>query len=458
MQNIIQMHKDFSLESFHQKFLEFITAHELIDENDKILIAVSGGMDSIAMFYLFLKTGFSFEVAHFNFLLRGKDSENDENFVKDICVKNKVKFHVNRFDARLFADENAVSVEMAARKLRYDWFKKLVDKYNFTKIAIAHHKNDQLETILLNLTKGCSVAGLRGMKPRTGIYIRPLLDFKRTEIENYIHTNELSYCFDYTNDDIKYQRNFIRHRIIPELKKINPDLENSISENANYLREFDDLMDEVILKKINEIGKIGKNEIKLNIQQLKECKYINLIFYKVLSINQINPNQIKNLKSLINSQTGKFVNLGNFKATIDREFLVIKKNEKITDFSINVDRHFEGIIETPKIKIKIKTIDYQSDINFKDLQFLHLDNDKLSFPLQICYWKHGDKFIPFGMNNFKKISDFLTEMKVPNVIRNHILVVKSSSDIAGVVGYRCSQHFRITKDTKRIFQIEVIKN
>jgi tRNA(Ile)-lysidine synthase len=433
-------------------FLEFIREKELIRSDGKILLAVSGGIDSVLMAKLFYMNNLPFDIAHINFGLRGAESDGDEAFVRDLAKSYQVKFFTKSFDTRKFASEKKISIEMAARDLRNEWLPELMIAGNYQSVALGHHKSDHLETVLMNLTKGTSIRGLRGIKPRSGIYIRPMLFATREEIVAFAHEFGIAWRSDSTNAEIKFQRNLIRANVVPELKKINPSIEGSVFENTYYLGLIETFMNDRYQELYSDIVSPEANDLKINIEGLVSSGMSEFFLFEFLKPFRFNSRIIRKIFQSLNTESGKVFHSEKHELLIDRETLIL--SEKST-----FEKSNELIIHEPGTYLfegKEITIENTVRPNITDLKnpaFAFFDTVVLIYPLIVRYWKPGDYFYPFGMNKSKKLSDFFIDEKVPMNQKRRMMVVESEGEICWIVGMRIDNRFRIEEQTRYIVKI-----
>lgn len=440
-----------------QKFLDFIHQHHLCYKNEKILLAVSGGIDSMVMFHLFIKTGFNISVAHANFGLRGAESDKEELFVKEICKSKKIQFLCKHFNTKQYAVNHHISVEMAARELRYKWFSDLCKEHDFNKVAIAHHKNDHVETILLNLIRGTALRGLRGLKPVRENIIRPLLCLSRQEIEDYATAENLAFLTDSSNRNSNFHRNRIRLKVIPELLKINPNLLETITHNSNILEKTENFLDEKLDEISIDIYIRDNDTITIFLDKLQKTGHQDLILAKILEPFALTYARFIKIKELINAQTGKYVKFGDYLYTKDRYKLIISKIKKSLNDNISYAIDL-NILNNEHEKIQIEFLDEVNYQELKNTRYAFLDLGKLKSPLILRKWKSSDRFIPFGMKQEKKISDFLTDIKYPAHLRKNVHVLLSGNKIVWVAGLRIAEPFKVTQETKKIVKISLKNN
>lgn len=425
-----------------QAFLNHLQQYG-ITPTTKMLLAVSGGLDSMVMLHLFHSLKFDVSVAHVNFGLRGGESDTDQQFVSDWCANHQVPFFTTFFETNNYATEHGLSIQMAARDLRYKWFNELVVQHRFQFIATAHHLNDSLETALLNLARGAGLEGLTGIAPLSGNRFRPLMFATLAEIETYAAENEIAWREDSSNQTNAYQRNLIRHRVIPELKKINPALEAGFV--SMVLKINHDL---AILNAENQkwnsvyIASSGA-EIKINKEGLQPAALPHL--WRKLRNYGFNWEQTELIQHAAVGQPGKIFYSASHSLTVDRGFLVIAKlTAPIDAVSIPLDN---GKYQSVKQELRVEKD--QPPLFVSDRNVAVLDQNTLSRDLIWRSWQPGDSFIPLGMTQRKKISDFLVDEKVPLGLKTRVTVLESDGEIAWVVGFRIDNRFKITTDTRQ---------
>jgi tRNA(Ile)-lysidine synthase len=436
------------------EFLNYISQKKLCTTKDKILLTVSGGMDSMVMLHLFRECEFNISVAHVNFQLRGEESNGDEEFVKEECHKFSIPFFAKQFETAEFALKNSFSIQMAARELRYTWFLELADQQNFDSVATAHHLNDSIETVLLNFTRGSGLEGLDGIETRNGKIIRPLLFATRKQIELYAKENKIAWHEDSSNASDDYQRNFIRHKIIPLLKELNPSLENSFTDSMDKISGANALKESGIRhwKKEFEIEK--NDRVHLGKKGFQNFNNADGLLWNVVKHFGFNLDQCRQIIKSIHGQSGKKFYSHEFELIIDREHLIISKQEVgLSEVEIengNTGAHLGNYV----LKISETTKTELSN----DPSVAKLDAEKLQFPLTWRKWKAGDHFHPLGMRHKKNLSDFFIDQKISVTDKETITVLESGGEIVWVVGHRIDDNYKITNSTKRVVKFELISS
>ncbi|MCC7332221.1 MAG: tRNA lysidine(34) synthetase TilS [Flavobacteriales bacterium] len=437
------------------EFEKYYKNQHLFSKKDKVLLAVSGGKDSVVMVFLFKVLKLNFGIAHCNFKLRGIDSDKDEKFVFDLAKKLNVPFYTTSFDTKTYAKTNKLSIQMAAREMRYLWFAEIKEKYNFQYIATAHHQNDVAETVLLNITKGTGLAGLHGIKNKADSIIRPILFLNRKDIDDLIKKNNLEFREDSSNSNTKYARNRIRHKVVSELEKINPSVVSTICNSANYFAEIETLVNE----KINEIKSDCTKEskdgtVEINIKKLTNYPSKKTILFYIINKFGFNSDDVESIVNSLGKQSGKNFLSKTHILIKDRNSLIIqpkisKKSDEIVIQSMSDFKNLPIQIEAQLIKKN------QLKLNSNPKKYAFFDSNKLCFPLKLRKWRVGDKFIPFGMKGYKKISDFFIDEKVSVADKQKIWLLVSKNKIVWVVGHRIDDSLRITNQTTNILQLKI---
>lgn len=431
-----------------EKFQNHITKNFPFLNEKKLLLATSGGIDSMVMVDLFKKLSFEIAIAHCNFQLRGIESFGDQNFVKDYASNNEIIVYITQFDTKAFAKDYKLSTQVAARELRYNWFHELLETENYDYILTAHHSDDNLETFLINLVRGTGLEGLTGIPSINEKIIRPLLYFSRQEIENYAKLNNLNWREDSTNASDKYLRNKIRHHLIPELKELNPDFPSSFKKSQKYLQEAKAMVEDAAIMVYQQVAKEEDDEIHFDLNQL--LKLSNYKSYLYQWLNEFGFSAWEDIYDLVESQSGKQVFSNEFRLLKNRSFLIlspINAIEEITEYFINKD---QNEVKIP-INISFCNID---DISVTGNETIFVDDNKLEYPLVLRRWKTGDIFQPIGMGGkSKKVSKFFKDEKLSLIEKEKSWILLSGNQIIWIVGIRQDERFKIEKTTKNILKI-----
>ncbi len=429
---------------------QFISEKQLFSPNDKILLTVSGGIDSVVLFDLFLKAGYSFAVAHCNFSLRGKESDEDEEFVARLAQQNSVSFHVKRFDTSAFASTNSLSIQMAARQLRYAWFEELAKEYGYARIATAHQLNDIVETMLINLTRGTGIAGLHGILEKNGNIVRPLLFTARNEIRAYAEKNALSWREDSSNIEEKYARNLIRHQIIPVLKNLNPKLEEVFRYSAERFKGTETVYKHHIEEYRSRILQPTTDGFTIKLEDIDQTPDPLCILSELLLPFGFNYSTIQTIYTKRFQPSGAQYYSPNYSLIKDRSQWNISPIEQLSHFE-SVVYPSTAVLETPNGKISFQLIESEHFKGFeRSPNVAYFDYASLDWPLVVRNWQEGDKFQPFGMQGVKKVSDFFIDLKIPANQKNKIPFLINKEDILWIVGYRTSERYKISEKTEKI--------
>lgn len=435
-----------------EKFLKHL--EELgVAKNNRLLLAISGGHDSMVLAHLFQSCAYPFSVAHVNFQLRDVDSDGDEQFVQDWCSQNKIPFFSKRVETNNYATENRLSIQIAARDLRYAWFKELCDQNGFQYLVTAHHLNDSIETVLINLARGTGLEGLTGISAKRGNLIRPLLFATRTDLENYAAQHEIAWREDSSNATDDYQRNFIRHHIVPAFKKLNPSFEETSKETLSKIQsEFNVLKSDLeVWKKDNLVTENHRTKIKKKGLEFSGAARL----WHCIKDFGFRFSTCEDIMLALYGQPGKQFLTHSHKLIVDRDFLELTPiNNTWTEVSIKQAQD-SATLGPWRIEI-VKTYNTKASGNLNEAS---LDLEKLKFPLVWRKWRAGDSFCPLGMDHHKKISDFLIDKKISVAEKDSVTVLESNGEIVWVAGYRIDNRFKISEHTKRAigFQISLAR-
>ena len=420
-----------------------------VKKKSHILLALSGGVDSMVLLNLFMKTGIKFSIAHCNFCLRGDESDGDEEFIRSLSDLYKIKLYVKSFDTKAFAKKSKISIQMAARLLRYDWFQTLKKKYNFCYIATAHHHTDSVETALINLIRGTGISGLHGINNLPHI-IRPLLNFQKREIMSYAKRYAINYREDSSNKEDKYIRNKVRNTIIPIMEEINPNVLNSIGSTIMRLKDVELIYKQFISEKKSSIITESNNEYKINIDLLLHQTAPKQILYEMIS--DFGFYDIDSVFKSLSSRSGKEFFNSDFYMIKDRKDLIITKH--INNDSIVIYEKLKSL-KKYKLKFEINTLrNYCDAIKKTNLNSMYISYEKLRFPLLIRPWKNGDTFMPLGMKGFKKVSDYFIDNKFSLIKKKKARLLISDNKIVCIIGERLDERFKLVKESKKIYIVK----
>jgi len=439
-------------------FQQYIITENLFHPKDRLLVAVSGGVDSVVLCELCKLSGYDFAIAHCNFQLRGSESDEDENFVKQLAEKYKVEFFVQKFDTESFATENKISIQVAARELRYNWFTQLLTQstnkpINF--LLTAHHADDNIETILMNFFKGSGINGIKGILPKHDKIVRPLLFARKEEILAFANEHKLGYREDSSNSSDKYTRNYFRNQLIPGLENVFPQVKGNIIENAERFRDINILykqaVDGVIKKLVTKKG----NELHIPVLKLLKTAALSTIVYEIIKDAGFSVHQTGEVIKLLNSDSGKYIESSTHRILHNRKWLIISPlNNEVLD-------HY--LIEPGKSSVSFQpgkiSIEKSTELKLvADNTIAMLDASLIKFPLLLRRWKQGDYFYPLGMQKKKKLSRFFIDQKLSMNEKENTWVIEMNKKIIWIVGKRIDDRFKITDQTKEIIKLAYKSN
>ncbi|HSI68954.1 MAG TPA: tRNA lysidine(34) synthetase TilS [Gillisia sp.] len=414
----------------------------------RLLLAVSGGVDSVVLAHLCKKAKLDFSIAHCNFNLREDESDADEEFVMELGDALEVEVFSESFDTAAYAEEAGISIQMAARDLRYDWFEDLRGTLKYDFILTAHHANDDLETFIINLVRGSGLEGFTGIKARNNKIIRPFLTFSRREIEAYARENHISWREDSSNASSKYMRNRIRHQVIPVLEDLNPQLLQSFTLTQEHLQESFDLLEDYVGLLYSEIVSKTEHGYSLKINVLQKVPNTRAVLYHLLKTFGFT--EWNDVHDLLKAQPGKMVFSATHRLIKDREYLLLTEKPSETEDRVYEISEGEEIVMLPPGTFSIEEVE---DIGETAPNVLYVEREKLEFPLVLRKWQEGDLFYPFGMKGKKKISDFFKDKKLSLPEKENTWLLCSGDRIAWVVNHRADARFAVTDPSRKILKI-----
>lgn len=439
-----------------QKFSNHINTKFPFLKDKKLLIAISGGVDSVVLTHLLSILNFNISLAHCNFKLREKESDLDENFVLKLGEKLNIKTFTTQFETNKFAQKNKLSTQIAARELRYNWFESLVNKHQFEYVLTAHHADDNLETFLINLTRGTGLDGLTGIPETNGNILRPLIPFSRNEIIDFAKENDIKWREDQSNASTKYIRNKIRHQVVPVLKEINPSVLETFAKTTNHLKESQQIIEDRIQKVSKEIIQkdfsTSLEMTKLNIDKINQLSNPKAYLYQFLK--DYNFTEWNDVYNLLSAQSGKQVFSKTHVLLKDRNFLILTKKGFSTEQETIVEIVENTTEITNPIHLKFETVKNPS-LHSKEIIFL--DKNELEFPLKLRKWQNGDVFYPSGMQGKKKISKYFKDEKLSLIDKqNTWLLCNNNDSIIWIIGYRSDNRFITKKESNSVLKISQI--
>lgn len=431
-----------------EKFERYLAKNLPFLQDKKLLLAVSGGIDSMVLCELFRNSGSNMSLAHCNFKLRQSESDADQAFVQNYAKTNKIQIFTSSFDTEAFAADHKLSIQMAARQLRYLWFNELSEAHHFDYILTAHHADDNLETFLINFSRGTGIDGLTGIPQQNGKIIRPLLAFSRSDIEQYATENNIQWREDSSNASDKYMRNKIRHELVPILKSLNPDFLQSFQATSNHLQQAQSMAEDAAVLVRKEIVIEKEDKLIFKILDLKRLPNYQAYLYQWLK--DFGFTAWSDIYDLVDAQSGKQVFSPDFVLLKDREILIL--TSKVASDS-KAPYWIDENVETLKIPINLS---FSKAGNIQDAtnDCIFVDADKLEFPLQIRKWEQGDYFHPFGMAGKKKVSKFFKDEKIAVTDKSGLWILLSGNAIVWIIGKRMDDRFKITHTTKNILRIK----
>ncbi|MBX2945957.1 MAG: tRNA lysidine(34) synthetase TilS [Cyclobacteriaceae bacterium] len=434
-----------------EQFLNHNRRHQLFNEQSRVVVAVSGGIDSMVMVQLFRETGIPIGVAHANFRLRGNESDGDEQFVRSYCEQHALPFFSRRFDTAVYAQQNGLSIQMAARELRYAWFEELLESANYDLVATAHHLNDSFETILLNWVNGSSLNGLCGIPVKNGKIIRPLLFATRSDIEKYAKEKMIAWREDSSNSTSDYQRNFIRHNIMPLLHELNPSLEQTLQRGLDKLAGEKDLQDWAFEKWAKGYAEHFDDKIIIKKEAFDQFPSGGAsILFRLINHLGFNYDVCVSAINALHGQAGKRFIGAAHDLVIDRDALILFPKADIWKEVTIQKGQPKALLGSWAMEVLEEG---QLVMDTKWQAFF--DADKIKFPLVWRLWKPGDVFYPLGMDHRKKVSDLLIDEKVSLADKSRVTVLESGGQVIWVVGHRIDNRFKITSDTRQTMQFTV---
>lgn len=437
-----------------EEFQDYALRNALFTKNDRIILAVSGGIDSMVMLHLFARLRADTVIAHCNFSLRGGESDLDEELVRYYAGKNNIPFHSVVFDTRKYAGEKGISVQMAARDLRYEWFEQLKIQQGCSLVAVAHNLNDNVETLLINLTRGTGLTGLAGMKPSANGIIRPLLFATRARIEAWCNEFSVPFREDRSNAETKYTRNKIRHLVIPVLREINPSVEETLNDTALRLGGLDRILSDYIDGIRSRISAKRGGSLLIETEKLAEFIDNKSMIFELFCPYGITESLAGDLQKLIKAGTGKQIFTLTHRILKNRNELIVSqiKSDKPEYFLIEA---VEDLLSIPSVRLaSLEPVEADYTIP-RNKRIASIDREKIRLPLIVRKWKEGDYFLPLGMKNRKKLSDYFVDNKFSRIKKEETIVLESHGDIVWIMGERLDDRFRVTRSTRTVLRIEM---
>lgn len=434
------------------QFKAYINRCNLLAEGEKVILALSGGIDSMVLADLLQKTQVQFVAAHCNFHLRDVESDGDDWFVRKFAEKRGIQCFVKHFETEKYAANHGISIEMAARELRYTWFEQLRQQLGYDKIAVAHHADDQAETFFINLLRGAGLRGLKGMQPQNGVVIRPLLWASREQIRRYAAENHIVWREDHTNAESVFLRNKIRNQLLPVFDELQPDARQGLYKSLEHLASENELYRELLKEKIDRI--IVEKD---GLQSIDKQYFVNnfQLLFEWLRNYDFNTDQCQFIYEAIGTGIGNQYNSSTHRVIIGRDDLQLSEIKEDANDEIQIEIGEEKVFSP--IHLSFSKLERTNNFLIdKSPEVAQLDFDKIRFPLTLRHWQHGDRFHPLGMKGSKLLSDFFVDQKFTEWQKRSVwLLVSADGDILWVVGWRIDDRFKVTSETKSIFRCEM---
>lgn len=438
------------------RFEQHVIQKQFFESGKKYLLAFSSGVDSVVLAHLLIKYGVNFSMAHCNFNLRGGESEEDAQFAKQFAEMKDITFYYQSFDTKHHQKIEQTNTQLTARHLRYSWFRNLLNENAYSKIITAHHGSDNVETFMINAIRGSGAQGLKGISEIGEDVVRPLLPFSKNEIYSYATSNHLTYREDSSNYRMKYERNYIRAKVVPLLKNINPSLEQTFYNTARYLEETQKIADDYIRRRIAEITTTKGKDTLLDKEQLIKEPYLASILFGVLHPHGFNSHQLEQIAGVLKGEqhSGKVFYSSSHILLFDRAALILRKGETLPQDEVF---YFQNIEELEKFKhLKLK-VGKEVAFDFSNANQLAIDVKQLVFPLSIRRKQTGDRFKPFGMQQYKKLSDFFINNKLTEFDKRDIWILENGNkEIIWVMGFRSDERYRIRGNEVNLYKIEIV--
>ncbi|MEI6754801.1 MAG: tRNA lysidine(34) synthetase TilS [Paludibacter sp.] len=441
--------------NLQQKVQSFIQKHQLLTREGPVLVGVSGGTDSVALLHILISLGYDCIAAHCNFHLRIEESNRDEAFVHSLSQSYAIPFYSIDFETTKYAEQHKISIEMAARDLRFDWFEEMLNNTGCQAIAVAHHADDSIETMLMNLVRGTGLRGLTGIQPRNRNVVRPLLCCTREELDDYIIEHCLEHVEDSTNQENNYTRNKFRNELLPLLSEINPTARENLYKSLANLEANFCIYEQAISKIRDTIVEKSGNDIRINIDKLNEQVHIPVVLFELLSPYGFGSVQTEQIAEALNVVSGKVFYSDTHRLVKDRKYLIINAKDDRKENIYTVSQDTTEINFAIHLTIRKMQID-ESFSPSKLPNCVHFDAELLEFPLELRCWKEGDVFYPFGMTQKKKLSDFFIDQKFSIPEKEQCWLLVSGDKIVWIVGHRLDNRFRISEKTREVIEFQLI--
>lgn len=435
-------------------FGEYIRSLQLFTSGDKLLLAVSGGVDSMVLCELCHRAGLKFGIAHCNFQLRDEESDRDEAFVRDAAIRYNVSFHVIRFDTKKLAGEKKLSTQEVARELRYHWFDELRKSTPYDFVLTAHHADDNIETVTMNFFRGTGIRGIRGMEPRQDHLVRPLLFARRKQLEEFSRSENISFVTDKSNLEDHYTRNYFRLQVLPLVEKVFPGANENLLHNINRFRDVETLYHESLARHKKKLMVQSGKEIHIPVLKLKKTPACQTVLFEILSAYGFSAAQSMEALSLLDSETGRYISSDTHRLVRNRQWLIIAPVENNEEGLVLIGG--AGKWNVGSVSIEIEQLKWENQPWPKDPNITYLDAAEIKFPLILRRWKQGDYFYPLGMPKKKKLARFFIDQKLSRTQKENIRVLEMDKKILWIPGYRIDDRFKVTGKTMRVLKVSFL--
>ena len=458
-----------------QQFQQHITLNQLFSPNDTLLLAVSGGIDSVVLCELCKQAGYKFIIAHCNFKLRGAESERDAAFVKQLAQTYNVPVYIKEFDTAAYAEKSKLSIQEAARELRYNWFAELLTEesevtqsredavpaahlpltthHSPTCLLTAHHLDDNIETMLMHFFRGTGIHGLRGMLPKQAHIVRPLLFARRQEIQLFAAENNLTWVEDSSNASDKYSRNYFRHQLIPLVQKIYPEAENNLANNLRRFADMEELYEQAVVQHKKKLLEQKGGEVHISVLKLKKAQPLNAIVYEIIKTYGFSSAQVDEVIKLLDSESGRYVQSATHRIIKNRRWLIVAPAQSAQAQNLVIDED-ENKVVFGNGELVFEQLNGKNVQVINDTAIALIDKGELQFPLLLRKWKKGDYFYPLGLKKKKKLARFFIDQKLSLTDKEKVWVLESNKKILWVVGLRLDDRFKLTEATKQVLKIK----
>ncbi|WP_235954374.1 tRNA lysidine(34) synthetase TilS [Limnovirga soli] len=423
-------------------------------QNNMLVLAISGGVDSVVLLHLLAASGYNLELAHCNFQLRAEESERDEAFVQSLAIQYQKKLHLRRFSTAQIAASEKKSIQETARTIRYSWFAELVEENRDTYLVTAHHANDNIETLLMHFFRGTGINGLHGIPPQQNRIIRPLLFAKREDILEYAKVHHLSWVEDSSNALDKYTRNYFRLGLIPSIKEVYPQVEDNLLHNIDRFKEAEILYQQAIDLHKKKLLEYKNAEVHIPILKLLQTVPFNAVVWEIFKPFGFNAQQVNEVRKLCTADNGSSILSTSYRIIRNRNWLIIAPVQNIDNTIIVVERNASKVVYGSG-QLTIDHLNKTTSSITSDNDTALLDADKISYPLLLRKWKQGDYFYPLGMQKKKKLSRFFIDQKLSATEKEQVWVLESDKKIIWVVGYRIDDRSKVTNQTKKMIKLQV---